>query len=255
MDHDSYPHGVPSWIDIGTPDMEGTVAFYSGLFGWECPEGTEDTGFYRVCTLGGRTVAGIGPKQDPNMPTVWTTYVNVDSADDIAKKVADAGGMVFMPPMDVMDAGRMAIFADPTGAVFGVWQPGQHPGAQVTQEPGSLTWNELVTTDTAAAATFYTAVFGWDAAVQNPDGPMVYTEWKVNGESVGGMMAKSPDMPAEMPSNWVVYFASGDTDASVAKAKELGASVILEPMDIEPGRMAVLVDPQGAVFSLLQMKQ
>ncbi len=157
--------------------------------------------------------------------------------------------------MDVMDAGRMAVFADPIGAVIGLWQPNQHTGAQVANEPGTYCWSELITTDLDASKAFYGAVFGWDAVDQGPPGgPPAYTEWQRSGKSIGGMMQKSPDMPAEMPPVWGVYFAVADTDATVAKAQELGASVFMGPTDIEPGRFAVLADNVGAVFNVLQLK-
>jgi len=179
----------------------------------------------------------------------------VDSADDTATTVAANGGTVYAPPMDVMDAGRMAVLADPLGAVFGLWQPNQHTGAQVANEPGTYCWSELVTTDLDASKAFYAAVFGWGAEEQGPPGgPPAYTEWKLGGRSMGGMMAKSPQMPAEMPPSWGVYFAVADTDATVAKAQELGGSAFMGPMDIEPGRMAVLADNVGAVFNVLQLK-
>ncbi len=149
----------------------------------------------------------------------------------------------------------MAVFADPVGAVIGLWQPGQHTGAQVANEPGTYCWSELITTDLDASKAFYAAVFGWDAQEQGPPGgPPVYTEWQLAGRSVGGMMQKTPDMPAEMPPSWGVYFAVADTDATVAKAQELGATLFMGPTDIEPGRFAVLADNVGAVFNVLQLK-
>jgi hypothetical protein len=157
--------------------------------------------------------------------------------------------------MDVMDAGRMTVFADPVGAVIGLWQPNQHTGAQVANEPGTYCWSELITTDLEASKAFYGAVFGWGAEDQGPPGgPPTYTEWQLGGKSIGGMMAKSADMPAEMPPSWGVYFAVADTDATVAKAQELGGSVFMGPTDIEPGRFAVLADNIGAVFNVLQLK-
>jgi hypothetical protein len=179
----------------------------------------------------------------------------VDDADQTVAKVAANGGTVFMPPMDVMEAGRMSLFADPVGAVIGLWQPKEHTGAQLVNEPGALCWNELITTDLDGAKTFYKAVFGWDAEDQGPPGgPPAYTEWKIAGRSVGGMMRKSAEMPAEMPPNWGVYFAVSDTDATVARAQELGGSVLMGPTDIEPGRFAVLADNVGAVFNVLRLK-
>jgi hypothetical protein len=191
---------------------------------------------------------------NPGAPPQWSTYVNVDSADDTVAKVEANGGTVYMPPMDVMEAGRMAVFADPAGAVIGVWQPGQHIGAQLVNEPGTYCWSELMTDDLAAAKSFYKAVFGWDAETQGPEGPGGYTEWKVDGRSVGGMMAKPDTMPPGTPSFWGVYFAVADTDASVAKAQELGATVVMPAADIEPGRFAVLADPVGAMFNILALK-
>jgi uncharacterized protein len=255
VEFERYDDGVPSWVDLSSTDLVTSRAFYEALFGWNCPEGPPEAGGYSVCDLGGRTVAGIGPQMNPDAPTAWMTYVNVDSADDAVAKVSANGGTVLMPPMDVMDAGRMSVVADPSGAVIGIWQPKQHVGAQVANEPGSYCWSELITTDLDASKAFYKAVFGWDAEDAGPPGgPVAYTEWKLMGRSVGGMMAKSPDMPAEMPPNWVVYFAVADTDATVAKAQELGALLFMGPTDIEPGRFAVLSDNVGAVFNVLQLK-
>jgi hypothetical protein len=250
-----YDDGVPSWVDLGSPDLGKSKEFYGGLFGWDFPPGPPDAGGYTVCELRGKTVAGLGPKMNPDMPTVWMTYVNVGSADDTVAKVTANGGTVFMPPMDVMDAGRMAIFADPLGAVIGLWQAKGHMGAQLANEPGAFCWNELITTDLDASKSFYKAVFGWDGEDMGPPGgPPAYTEWKLAGKSVGGMMAKNADMPAEMPPNWGVYFAVADTDASVAKVQELGGSVLMGPADIEPGRFAVVADNLGAVLNILRLK-
>ena len=255
MEFESYDNGVPSWVDMGSPDLGAAKEFYGGLFGWNCPEGPPEAGGYSVCDLKGKTVAGLGPQMNPDAPPNWLTYVNVDSADDTVAKVTANGGVVFMPPMDVMEAGRMAIFADSVGAVIGIWQPGEHKGAQVANEPGTYCWSELITTDLEASEAFYKAVFGWDAEGQGPPGgPVAYTEWKLGGKSIGGMMLKPAEMPAEVPPHWGVYFAVADADASVAKAQELGATLFMGPMDIEPGRVAVLADPVGAMFNVLALK-
>ncbi|HWD56147.1 MAG TPA: VOC family protein [Acidimicrobiales bacterium] len=255
MEFERYDDGVPSWVDLGSTDPAKTRTFYGELFGWNCPEGPAEAGGYAVCDIAGKTVAGIGPQMNPDFPPTWVTYVNVDSADATSAKVAAAGGAVLVEPMDVMEAGRMGIVADPLGAVIGLWQPNQHTGAQLANEPGTYIWSELVTTDLDKSKAFYKAVFGWAAEDQGPPGgPPAYTEWKIGGKSVGGMMLKSADMPADMPPNWGVYFAVADTDASVAKAQELGASLFMGPTDIEPGRFAVLADNVGAVFSILQPK-
>ncbi len=255
MEFTSYRNGVPSWVDMGSPDLAGSKTFYGALFGWECPEGPPEAGGYSVCTLGGKTVAGLGPQMNPGVPANWCTYVNVDSADDTLAKIEANGGAVLLPAMDVMDAGRMAIFADAGGAVLGLWQPGQHTGAQVANEPGTYCWSELITTDIAGAKEFYRAVFGWGSESQDAaNGPSEYIEWQLGGKSIGGMMEKMPEMPAEMPNLWGVYFAVADTDAIVAHAVELGATKIMDPMDIEPGRFATLADPIGAMFNVLALK-
>jgi predicted enzyme related to lactoylglutathione lyase len=255
MEFETYEEGVPSWVDMNSGQIDQAKEFYAGLFGWTCPEGPPEAGGYTVCELRGKTVAGIGSMAPPGAPPMWMTYINVSDVDATLEKVEANGGTVFMPAMDVLEAGRMAIFGDSVGAAIGLWQPNQHKGAEVANEPGTYCWSELITTDIEASKAFYGAVFGWGSEDQGPPGgPPAYTEWKVNGRSVGGMMLKSPEMPAEMPANWGVYFAVADADASVAQALELGASLLMGPTDIEPGRFAVLADPVGAVFNVLALK-
>lgn len=246
-----YDNGVPSWIDIGVADFDTAAAFYSGLFGWEIPEGREESGHYRSVTLDGAVVAGMSPMQMAPGPPFWTTYVNVDSADEVVGKVADAGGQVLMPPMDVMDFGRMAILADPTGAAIGLWQPNSHKGADVTNEPGTYSWSELLTDDIAAASDFYAAVLGWQ--VRTSEGEMPYSEFQVDGRSVAGMMVRPPMLPAEVPNHWGVYFAVSDLDASVARATELGGSALSGTIDTPAGRIATMADPTGASFNLIEL--
>lgn len=194
------------------------------------------------------------PEHEPGRTAPWSTYVNVVSADDTMAKVEESGGTVYMPPMDVVDAGRMGVFADPEGAVIGLWQPGQHIGAQLVNVPGTYCWSELMADDLAGAKAFYRAVFGWGAETQGPDGPGGYTEWKVGERSIGGLMSKPRTMPPNTPSFWGVYFAVEDTDATLSKAQQLGASVLVPATDIEPGRFAVLSDPGGAMFNVLALK-
>jgi predicted enzyme related to lactoylglutathione lyase len=252
MEIDHYEPGVPSWIDLGSPDPQRAADFYGALFGWDAPEGPPETGGYRVAMVGDRAVAGIGPAQNPG-PPVWATYVAVESADAAADKVTAAGGQVILAPMDVLDVGRMAVFTDSVGAFFSVWQAGTHPGAQLVNEPGTWGWSELITTDVAASIAFYSAVFGWEGATLG-EGPTAYTEWKVGGRSVAGMMLKPEMMPAEVPPFWSVYFVVVDADAAVARVVELGGAQIMPPMDIEPGRFAVVADPTGAVFNVIALK-
>jgi uncharacterized protein len=252
MDIDVYDHGVPSWCDLQTPDLEGAKAFYAGLFGWEVPDGPAEAGGYTMGYVRGRPVAGLGPQMNPG-PPAWATYVDVEDADDTAAKVTANGGQVLMGPMDVMDVGRLLVFSDPTGAVCGAWQARAHPGAGVVNEANTVCWNELVSTDIATAEVFYGAVFGWKAQAQGD--PVAYTEWKLGDRSIGGMMAKPEQMPAEVPSHWGVYFAVDDTDSVVQRAQGLGASVMVPPTDIEPGRFAGLIDPSGASFYVLALRE
>jgi predicted enzyme related to lactoylglutathione lyase len=253
MEVESYEHGVPSWVDHSSAEPARAREFYAALFGWVAPEGPPEFGGYSVATKDGKTVAGIGPIMGPPMPAVWASYVNVDSADEVAVKVGAAGGSEVVAAMDVMDQGRMAVFAGPAGAVFGVWQPGTHHGAQLVNEVSAFGWSELITDDVEGAKSFYKAVFGWDADSYDMGGGMGYTEWKLNGRSIGGMMARPPGMPAQAPPFWGVYFMVPGTDAAVAKLQELGGSLMMGPRDIPQGRIAVVADPLGAVFNLMAM--
>jgi predicted enzyme related to lactoylglutathione lyase len=252
MEVERYDNGVPSWVDLGSPDPDAAAAFYQGLFGWEYQEGPPEAGGYRLATLRGRAVAGLGPAQNPG-PPVWATYVSVDDAKDAMAKVADGGGTVVVEPFDVMGQGHMGVFQDPQGAFLSVWQPGEMAGAGIVNEPGTYSWSELLTTNVDAAKSFYNKVFGWGADTAG-EGPSAYTEWKIGDRSVGGMMAKPAEMPAEVPPHWAVYFTVEDADAAAAKATGLGGSLIMPPMDIQPGRFAVLADPTGAAFNVIALK-
>jgi uncharacterized protein len=249
----TYAPGTPNWVDLGTTDVAGAVAFYGSLFGWSYEDFGPEAGGYGVFLKDGRQAAGIGPAMDPARGTYWATYFATDSADDAASKVQPAGGQVIMEPMDVMDQGRMAVFVDPSGAFFSVWQPGKNTGAEVVGEPGGLAWNELVTTDIGAVKTFYPAVLG----VGIRDVPMGegfdYTLLQVDDRAVAGAMPQLPDAVAGMPSHWVVYFAVDDCDATHAKALEFGATSLEGPMDSPAGRFATLVDPQGGKVAIIKV--
>jgi hypothetical protein len=252
MERSAYAPGTPNWVDLGVDDLDAAAAFYGELFGWACTEAgpAEETGGYRMFLLRDVPVAGLGPKQNSG-PPYWTTYVSVADADATVALAREAGAMVILEPMDVLDAGRMAVFADPTGAVLSIWQPGVHPGAALVTEPNTLCWNELSTRDTAAAAAFYERVFGW--GTHTSDGPMAYTEWMLGDEYVGGMMQMPPMVPADVPAYWLVYFAVEDTEASVATVERLGGTLVTGPMDTPAGRFAVLTDPQGAMFAVITL--
>jgi predicted enzyme related to lactoylglutathione lyase len=258
-----YAHGVPSWVDLGTSDVEGAKAFYGAIFGWEAEDVPTDQGVpYTMLSKDGKVVAGLGPippdQAAAGMPPMWNSYVNVDSVDDTIAKVTAAGGSVMMPAMDVMDAGRMAFVADPAGAAIGLWQAGNHKGAELVNEHGTLYWNELITDDTAVAEAFYTSVFGWRAHIQDmPTGPYTsfWADGNVEGHAAAGMMAKNEGM-GPIPNYWGVYFAVDDVDAILGAVKDNGGQVLMPAMDIpEVGRFAVIQDPQGAHLSVMTPTQ
>jgi predicted enzyme related to lactoylglutathione lyase len=252
MDIDKHDHGVPSWTDLNTSDVDAAVAFYGGLFGWELADLGEEAGHYHMASIRGRSVAAISPQQAPG-PSYWTTYVTVDDADAAASAAKDAGGAVMVEPFDVMDAGRMAVITDRTGAAIAAWQPGTSIGAEIVNEPNTYSWSELVTSDLDGAKPFYGAVFGWGAKTQG-EGAGAYTEWQLGDRSVAGMMARPPMIPAEAPDFWGVYFTVEDCAAAVSRVTELGGSLMMGPMDIEPGTFAVVADPTGAPFNVIQVK-
>ena len=254
MEMTSYEPGTPSWVDLGTSDLEGAIAFYSGLFGWQVEIGDPEMGRYSMATLRGKTVAGLADQQAPG-PVFWTTYVSVDDLDDVLARVTKAGGTIVVPAMQIMDAGRMAVTEHPSGAFLSYWEPGQHIGAELVNEPGTLCWNELTTRDPDGAVTYFREVLGWEAkALEGSDES--YYEWLRGGTSVGGMMPMVGDMwPADLPNHWMVYFAVDDTDATAARCAELGGVVSVPPTDIPVGRFAVLNDPQGAAFSVIRLAE
>ena len=271
-ERDGYIPGVPCWVDTSQPDPEAAVDFYRGLFGWEfedvMPPGSE--GEYFIARLRGGDVAAVGsiPEAAPPVAT-WNTYVWVESADDAASKVRDAGGGVLMEPFDVMDAGRMAVFTDPEGAAFFVWQAKDLMGARVVNEPGSLNFNGLATRDVEGAKSFYGSVFGWTTLALDGGAEM----WTLPGygdylerdnpdlrkqvaeaggpkgfEDVVASINPIPDDQPDTPPHWSVTFAVDDADATAAKATELGGKVIVPPFDAPWVRMAIINDPQGATF-------
>jgi uncharacterized protein len=248
----SYAQGTPNWVDLQATDQDGAKAFYSGLFGWSYDDQPMPQGaVYAMALVGEHAVAAIAP-QPPEMtaagvPPMWNTYIAVDSVDDTVAKAQSAGGTVAMAAFDVMDAGRMAFVLDPAGAPVGLWQADKHIGATLVNEPGAIVWNELITADPTVVA-FYTSVLGLGTStMEMGTGP--YTMFEVDGQPVGGTTA--PYMPGT-PNHWHVYFDVDDADATAAKAAELGGSVLAEPFDTPVGRIAVLKDPQGAVFSVIK---
>jgi uncharacterized protein len=241
-----YAPGTPSWVDLATTDAESARAFYTGLFGWEGDTQGEGAGYYTLLRKDGRDVAALFPSGPENGPPHWNTYVTVADVDRAVERAEPAGGTVVVPPFDVMDLGRMAVVSDPTGAVIALWESRRHIGARLINEPGAFCWSELTTSDRERAAAFYGAVLGWSSRT-NTMGPMTYTEFQNGVSTVAGMTEM-----AGVPPNWGVYFAVEDADETVARAEELGGAVVRPVMDLPIGRFATLLDPQQAMFSIIQ---
>ncbi|MFN0090621.1 MAG: VOC family protein [Acidimicrobiales bacterium] len=250
----SYENGTPCWVDLGAPDVPAAIEFYRSLFGWEIELGPAEMGHYSMATIAGRAVAAIADQQQPGM-VVWATYLAVDDVDAAVERATAAGGSVLMAPMDVMTFGRMAVLADPGGAAFSLWQAGEHRGAGVKGDPGTLCWSELTTRAVDVSLPFYQAVVGLTGDRLDMGGQGAYYELKTaSGESVAGVMPMVGDMwPADLPNHWMVYFAVEDTDATAARCVELGGQAPVPPTDIPPGRFAVLNDPQGGHFSVIKL--
>lgn len=266
--------GVPCWVDTSQPDPEAAVAFYSGLFGWDFEDvmPPDSPGKYFIARLRGGDVAAVGSQPEGGPPTAaWNTYIWVESADETASKVLDAGGRVIMDPFEVIDAGRMAACMDPEGAVFYLWQAKQHKGARIVNQPGSLNFNGLNTRHAEAAKSFYGSVFGWETLSAGGGAEM----WRLPGygdfleqrdPGLRERMAETAGAPEgfedvvaafnpitnnqpEVPANWSVTFAVDDADATAERAASLGGQVLVPPLDAPWVRMTVITDPQGATFT------
>ncbi len=270
-ERDRYIPGVPCWADTSQPDPEAAVQFYSGLFGWEfedvMPPGAD--GSYFIGRIRGCDVAAVGSiANDAEPVAVWNTYIWSDSVDAAASRVTGAGGRVLAEPFDVMDAGRMAVFADPEGAVFNVWEAKGHRGAGIVNEPGSLNFNGLNTREPASARKFYGHVFGWQTLAIGGgfeawtlrvygdhlalDRPTIRQEMVDMGapgfeDVVATLNAIGNDQP-DTPAHWSVTFAVADADATAEQAQELGGKVIMPPFDAPWVRTTVIADPQGATL-------
>lgn len=246
----AWPAGTPCWSDLGVDSVDKAAAFYGALFGWEIERGGEEVGGYSMAKVDGKNVVGLGAKQSPEQPSSWTTYLATDDLEETVAKIKGAGGQVLMDAMDVMDVGRMAIAADAGGAVFGLWQAKAHIGAQVANEPGSVTWNENMSRDFEGNKKFYAALFGYEFGDMSND-EFSYATLDLGGSTVGGIGALSADTPADVPANWTTYFCVRDTDATIKKVEELGGNVVAPAFDSPYGRMAIVSDDQGAVFAVI----
>ena len=257
----SHAPGTFSWPELATTDQKPGVEFYRALFGWDVddiPMGPGDT--YSMLKMRGKPVgAAYTMRPDERklgIPPHWNSYVTVANVDEAAKKAESLGAKVLAPPFDVMDAGRMAVIQDPTGAVFQIWTAKRSIGAEILNEPGALCWTELNTRDTKAAEAFYTRMFGWGVKHSTPGSPMEYTEFSVNGTPSIGMMPMNEHVPPQVPSYWMPYFQVASADASVAKLQALGGKVMVPAADIpNTGRFAIGSDPQGAMFAVFEFTQ
>jgi hypothetical protein len=267
---DRYIPGVPCWVDTTQPDPAAAVAFYGDLFGWELENvmPPDAPAQYYTARLNGGDVAAISSQPEGGSPVVWNTYVWVADADETAEKVRAAGGRVLTEPMDVFDAGRMAVFADPAGAEFSVWQPARHRGATVVNEHGAVNFNDLKTPDLDGARAFYGTVFGWDLI--DVGGAMYAWALPAYGdfleERTPGMRENMSNMgaptrfeevvasvsPTDGAARWDVTFGADDAHAVAARAAELGGTVVVAPFDAPWSRMTVITDPQGATFTASQ---
>jgi uncharacterized protein len=247
--------GTFCWIDLGTPDQDAAGEFYGALFGWtlKADENAEQTGGYRTAQLDGKAIGGVMKLMMEGQPPAWLSYVCVEDADATVAKAREAGAQVFAEPMSVLDYGRMAVLADPTGAAFGIWQPGIHTGTDLVSEPNAMSWSELGTRDPETAKRFYADVFGWAYEEKEYEGTGAYTAIALGDKTVGGLLDITDRVPAEVPAHWLVYFAVEDADATIAEAKQRGGEIPAGPFDIpEVGRIAVVKDPWGAFFAVIQ---
>jgi uncharacterized protein len=272
FDRDGYPPGVPCWVDTDQPDPKAAVAFYRGLFGWEFEDAMprDSAATYVVARLRGGDVAAIASPAQGGQPTaMWNTHVWVESADDAAARVLDAGGRLLRSPVDLADVARIAVCTDPEGAAFRVWQAREHKGARIVNQPGSLNFNSLSSRDARAAQRFYGAVFGWDT-IGLDGGAMAWTlagygdYVRQHDPGLRARMAQAgvpegfedvvalltpiaTDQP-DVPAHWTVTFAVDDADVTAERATELGGHVVMAPFDAPFARMTVIADPQGATF-------
>ena len=246
------------WFELGTSDQNAAKKFYGSLFGWaseDFPMGP--AGVYTIFRLGGRDVGAtytLNAQQQPGVPPHWMVYVSVGSADDAAKKAASLGGKVCAPPFDVMDKGRMAVVQDPAGAAFSIWQPKSSAGTTVTGVGGTACWVDISTPDPESAKKFYGGLFGWKFTEDTDDDPPSGYIHIQNGEEFIGGIPPAKFRDPHAPPHWLAYFQVDDFDASTAKATQLGGRFLMPPTFMENvGHIAVVADPQGAVFALFKL--
>ena len=254
----SHPTGSFSWVELATTDPAAAVAFYRAVFAWDVIEhDMGPDGVYTIFTIRGRDVAAAAGQQPQErqmgVPPHWNLYVSVSDADAATQKAAGLGATVVVPPFDVMNHGRMSVIQDPSGAMVSLWQPKEHIGVKVNNEPGALCWSELTSRDPKAAEAFYTSLFGWTVKHSGAATPAEYREFSVAGQPGGGIMEMPAEVPAQVPSYWMPYFQVANLDATISTATATGGHVMIGPAPIPgTGRFAILTDPQGAMFAGFQ---
>jgi uncharacterized protein len=248
-----YEPGTFSWADLGTTDLEAAKSFYTQLFGWDfedMPAG--DSMIYSMASKNGKTVAACyeqsAEMRSQGVPPVWLSYVTVADVEESVRRASELRGTVIQEPLDVFDSGRMALISDPQGAALAFWQPQNHIGAQLVNEPSAICWNDLRTNDARAAADFYTQLFGWRIEEAEGSGGVYYTIYR-GDHSNGGILVMTDQM-AGVPPHWGVYFAVEDCEKAVARVEELGGRVLVPTMSVGAGRFVIVADPQGASVSL-----
>ncbi|MEV6958200.1 VOC family protein [Streptomyces sp. NPDC051207] len=246
-----YVPGTPCWVSLMVHAVTATQDFYGALFGWEFRPGPQQLGPYVRALLGGQEVAGIGQlPPDHHLPVAWTPYLASDDVDATAEAVRMCGGTVGVGPLDVADAGRLAIGSDPSGAVFGIWQAAAHLGTTVAGVPGMPTWNELLTYESARTAKFYESVFGY-AREAEVSADVDHVTLCLDGRPVAGIQGMGTGLPRDRGPHWNTYFEVADLGEALERVEELGGRVLVPAGDSRQGRVATVADPEGARFSLL----
>lgn len=250
-----YHDGAPCWADLNTPDLDGAKRFYGELLGWTFDVGDPAMGYYSIARKDGKSVAGVAPKMPgQDFPTMWSLYLMCADVDALARKITAGGGKLVVEPMDIPGQGRMLFAFDSTGAGFGAWQPYGHRGAELHDAVGGMCWNEVNSRDGARTDGFYRDLFGYEQKQIGDGKGFDYTVWSVGGKDVCGRLQMTAEW-GEIPPHWMTYFAIENCDAGAEKVKALGGQVMHGPFDSPHGRIAVVSDPYGATFSIIQMSQ
>ncbi len=244
--------GTPCWFDLGSSDKARSKAFYGDLFGWTAEDAGPDLGSYTSFSLGGDRIAGCMQNDGQMGPDGWMSYLATDDIEKLAEATVANGGTVFAPPMAVAELGHMMILADPAGAVIGAWQPGEHQGFARYGEPGAPGWFELWTRDWEGSMAFYREVFGSEITVVGDSPDFRYAIIMEGDTQWAGIMDASAFLPEGVPAHWSVYLQVDDEDATIAKAQELGGTVVQAAEDTPYGRLATMTDTTGATFKLVQ---